>query len=80
MIAAICRDALIVQSASERGLCRLPSELTAVATLAGDADADPLADRIQAIATAEYMLDRNVAPQLTCERLAVALTGELPTL
>ncbi len=78
LIAAIYRDALIVQSAGEITLRALPPELTAVDTLAGDADADQLAERIQAIATAERMLDRNVAPQLTCEHLAIALTGELP--
>jgi len=78
LIAAVYRDALIVQSASGTTLRVLPPELTAVDTLAGSADADQLADRIQVIAAAERMLDRNVAPQLTCERLAVALTGELP--
>ena len=80
LIAAIYRDALVIQSASGTTLRLLPPELTAVDTLAGSADADQLADRIAAIAIAERMLDRNVAPQLTCERLAVALTGELPTL
>ncbi len=33
---------------------------------------------LEALHEAEYLLDRNVAPQLTCERLAVALLGELP--
>ena len=80
LIAAIYRDALVIQSASGTTLRLLPPELTAVDTLAGSADADQLADRIAAIAIAERMLDRNVAPQLTCERLAVALTGELPIL
>jgi len=52
LIAAIYRDALVVQSASGTTLRVLPPELTAVDTLAGSADADQLADRIQAIAAA----------------------------
>jgi DNA polymerase III delta' subunit len=78
LIAAIYRDALIVQSAADTALRALPTELAVAEVLGGSADADALTDGIQAIATAERMLDRNVAPQLTCERLAVALTGELP--
>ena len=77
LIGAIYREALIVRSASQSALRALPPELNAVDTLAADADADQLAERIQAVATSEYMLDRNVAPQLACERLAIALTGEL---
>ena len=78
LIAAILRDALVAQSASQATLRALPPELTGVDVLAGRVDPDQLADRIQAVATAERMLDRNVPPQLTCERLAIALTGELP--
>jgi DNA polymerase-3 subunit delta' len=80
LIGAICREALILRSAAPMTLRALPPELSAANTLAGDADADQLAARIEAVATAEYMLDHNVAPQLTCERLAIALTDELPAL
>ncbi|MCA9244340.1 MAG: DNA polymerase III subunit [Phycisphaerales bacterium] len=41
-----------------------------------DAEADTrLAEGIEAVFDAERMLDRNVAPQLACERLAIALEG-----
>lgn len=79
LIAAIYRDALIVRSAHDAPLRALPPELAAVDTLAHATAADNLAERIEAIATAERMLDRNVAPQLACEHLAVALSGELST-
>jgi DNA polymerase-3 subunit delta' len=79
LIAALHRDALIVRSASAPLHRALPPGLAAPETLASGADADQLAERIQAVATAETLLDRNVAPQLTCEHLAVALTGDLPT-
>jgi hypothetical protein len=78
LIGAICREALIARSTSETSLRALPPDLAAVGALADHADVDQLAERIEAVAAAEYMLDRNVAPQLTCERLAIALTGELP--
>jgi DNA polymerase-3 subunit delta' len=73
LIAAMYRDALVVRTDSSRSLCALPGELTAVKYLAQATDADRLAEQIEAIAAAEHMLDRNVAPQLVCERLAVAL-------
>ena len=79
LIAAIYRDALIVGSAGDSGLQALPPELGAVNALARAADADQLAERIQAVATAERMLDRNVTPQLACEHLAIALSGDLTT-
>jgi hypothetical protein len=78
LIAAVYRDALIVGSAADAALRALPSELTPVDRLAREIDADQLAERIEAIAIAERMLDRNVTPQLACERLAVALGGGLP--
>lgn len=78
LIAAVYRDALLVQCAGAERRA-LPRDLAAVDELARAVDADSLAERIEAIATAERMLDRNVAPQLTCEHLAVALTGGLPT-
>jgi DNA polymerase-3 subunit delta' len=78
LIAAVYRDALIVATAGSASLRALPDSLTAVKGLARLADSDQLAERIQTIATAERMLDRNVTPQLACERLAVALTGRIP--
>ena len=57
----------------------LPPELAAVNDLARATDANQLAERIQAVATAERMLDRNVTPQLACEHLAIALSGDLNT-
>lgn len=80
LIAALYREALIVRSASQTSLRALPDELSAIDALVADADANQLAERIEAVATSEQMLDRNVAPQLTCERLAIALTGELQAL
>jgi len=77
LVAAIYRDGLIVRSAGDATLRALPPELAAVDSLARTANAEQLADRIEAVATAERMLDRNVAPQLACEHLGVALSGEL---
>jgi DNA polymerase III delta' subunit len=79
LIATIYRDALIVGSAGDSDLQALPPELGAVNDLARAANADQLAERIQAIATTERMLDRNVTPQLACEHLAIALSGDLTT-
>ncbi len=78
LIATTYRDALIVRSAGNVTLCALPRELTAVKRLVRDTAADGLAERIEAIAMTERMLDRNVAPQLACEHLAIALSGEVP--
>lgn len=52
-----------------------PQRAEAVAAHAGHATPEELADQIEAVALAEQMLDRNVAPQLTCERVAAALRG-----
>ncbi|MFQ5806275.1 MAG: DNA polymerase III subunit delta' [Phycisphaerae bacterium] len=79
LVAAIYRDALVAQSACDTTLRALPRELDAVEGLARGAAAGRLAETIEAVATAEWMLDRNVAPQLACEHLAVALSGGLPT-
>jgi DNA polymerase-3 subunit delta' len=80
LIAAIYRDALVVQSAGGTALGVLPRGLAAVDVLARGTAADRLAERIEAVATTERMLDRNVAPQLACEHLAVALSGGILTL
>lgn len=44
----------------------------------GSRPAESLADAVESAAHAERLLDRNVAPQLACERLAVALSGDAP--
>lgn len=75
LLAAIYRDALLARSGCP-GLRALPPGIDAVERLAGSADADQLGRRIEAIARVEWMLDRNVAPQLACEYLSVALTGD----
>jgi DNA polymerase-3 subunit delta' len=77
LVAAVGRDALLVRTIGEAGRT-LPAELAAVDVLAQDAGSDDLAERIQAVVTTERLLDRNVAPQLACEHLAVALSGRLP--
>ena len=77
LVAALYRDALLARCGADERRA-LPRDLAAVDELARHADTDDLAARIEAISTAERMLDRNVAPQLACEHLAVALAGELP--
>jgi len=75
LIASIQRDALLAQVAGPTAR-KLPPDLPAVERLAATWTADQLAERIEAVTTAERMLDRNVAPQLVGEHLAIALTGE----
>jgi DNA polymerase-3 subunit delta' len=77
LVAAVYRDALIVRSGSDESLRALPPAMTVVDELANGTDADQLSERIEAVATTERMLDRNVAPQLVCERLAIALSGQI---
>lgn len=74
MLAGVaCRDAMLIGAGCD-ALLALPAVRDRLAPLAGMAG---LPDAIEAIAHAEAMLDRNVAPQLTCERLAVALGEHL---
>lgn len=73
LLAALYRDALAAASGGGR---RLLSQRFAPPGAWARQDDESLAAAIEAVAHAERMLDRNVAPQLTCERLAVALTGE----
>lgn len=68
LIGALYRDALVAQA----GLPALRSQRVTPVT------PDHAERCLRAIREAEYMLDRNVAPQLVGERLAVALLGELP--
>lgn len=76
LIAAILRDALAVVSGGNSSIRALPENVTAVRFLSNTEDVDLLDKCISAVADAERMLDRNVPPQLACENLAVALTGE----
>jgi len=78
LIAAVYRDALVVQTRLAERLRHLPPELDVVERLAADLSMEQLETCIKAAAEAEWMLDRNVAPKLACERLAIALSGELP--
>ncbi len=76
LVGACCRDALLTRfgvaaPASTSRLRRVPA-------LVAEASFDRLEAGLRAVREAEYMLDRNVAPQLVGERLAVALLGELP--
>lgn len=76
LIGATYRDALLIQSGA--AALRVLPQATRAETLAREASPALLDQCILAIGEAEVMLDRNVAPQLVGERLAVALLGELP--
>ncbi len=75
LLAALYRDAHVVRSGAAQ-LVHLPQQQAQVARLAEALPVSRLDDGIQAVGEAERMLDRNVAPQLVLERLAVALLGE----
>ncbi len=77
LVAALYREALLLASGTPQ-LCYLAEARARAERLAETHATDQLEARIQAVANAERMLDRNVAPQLVCERLGVALTGEAP--
>jgi DNA polymerase-3 subunit delta' len=77
LVAAVYRDALVVQIRQSDRLRHLPLELDVVGRLAADLSLEQLDACIKAVTEAEWMLDRNVAPKLACERLAIALSGEL---
>ncbi|HQL54400.1 MAG TPA: DNA polymerase III subunit delta' [Phycisphaerae bacterium] len=76
LMGATYRDALLIQSGA--AALRVLPQSTRAETLAREASPALLDQCILAIGEAEVMLDRNVAPQLVGERLAVALLGELP--
>lgn len=76
LLAALYRDAL-VRAAAEEAACHLPEQAALTSRLAA-AGPEPLQNALPAIVLAERMLDQNVAPQLVCERLAVALRNEVP--
>lgn len=76
LIATFYRDALVVGSGAA-ALRNLSRQQRRVEELARRLSADRLFSCLQAVRDTEQMLDRNVAPQLACEHLAVALLGEL---
>ncbi|MBU0640836.1 MAG: hypothetical protein KKB50_18375 [Planctomycetes bacterium] len=78
LVAALGRDALLTQAAAPQHLRNMAGQAAAVAALARRVPAGVLEESIRAVSVAEMMLDRNVAPQLACERLAVALQGGIP--
>ena len=79
LVAALHRDALLVVSAAEK-LRNLPALRASVDQLAARSTPQHLDRSLGAVREAEHMLDRNVAPQLVGEWLAVALRGELAVL
>ncbi len=78
LVATLYRDALVAQAGT--GGLRLLPEQPLIDRLAAETSLDRLEASITAINDAERMLDRNVAPQLVGEHLAVALLGELPVM
>jgi hypothetical protein len=76
LIAAVYRDALVAQTGHGEHLRHLPTRLHLIKDLARGWPAERLETCIKAVAEAEWMIDRNVAPQLVCEGLAVALSRE----
>jgi DNA polymerase-3 subunit delta' len=79
LVGALYRDALVAH-AGVTTLRQLPQQQQRVEQLAARATLERLESNLRAVREAEQMLDRNVAPQLVGERLAVALLGELPVL
>ncbi len=82
-VAATARDALLltVDAAPAGGTTVVaPGELEAARLLAERLDADQLDDVLRGVFTCERMLDRNVAPQLALEALALSFAGYEPRL
>ncbi|MFH1746122.1 MAG: DNA polymerase III subunit delta' [Planctomycetota bacterium] len=77
LVAAIYRDILVATVDSTARRC-LPALRQRNDKQAQEASFEMLDARVRAVVNAEYMLDRNVAPQLVCERLGLALTGTVP--
>lgn len=76
LIGAFYRDALVVHAGAAD--LRIVTHCDAAVRLAEAAGhIGSLEEAIRAVALAEQMLDRNVNPQLACERLALGLTGEV---
>jgi DNA polymerase-3 subunit delta' len=77
LIATLHRDALLIQNGAAGLLAgRWPE--TVIVGLAKQRATAQLHAAVAAAAETERMIDRNVAPQLALERLAVAMLGELP--
>lgn len=72
LLAALLRDALVGGVSAEAA--QLPAQAARTTRIARQF-ASQLDNGIRAVAYAESLLDRNVAPQLCCERIGVALAG-----
>lgn len=74
VLAAVLRDSLLIRHAAPRHLAQLPAEHDRSQRIARRFD-EQLDNAIHGMAHVENMLDRNVAPQLCCERIATLLAG-----
>lgn len=74
LISALYRDALAAQSGAPQ-LRNLAGYTRLTDQLATEQPAERLNAALRAVAEAELMLDRNVAAQLVCERLAFVMAG-----
>lgn len=77
LVAAVYRDALILESAASRALSTLPERFALGKRPATDENGADPESCIRAVAEAETMLDRNVNNQLLCEHLAARLSGSI---
>lgn len=74
-VAMACREALVLREAAEARVAALvPSDLAPIAAIGRRLSAASLIAGIDGAAEAERLIDRNVAPQLACERLAIVLS------
>lgn len=78
LIGALYRDALAAGVGADARFRGVPKHNALTEGLARRLSPDQLEAAIRALARAEAMLEQNVAPQLACERLAAALSGEIP--
>lgn len=74
LLSALLRDAMLLAGGASP---RLATASRSAAVLADELGDLALGDRLNAVAETERLIDRNVAPQLGCERLAIELTGEI---
>ncbi len=77
VLAGLFRDALVLRAGANVAPY-VPPLRARTERWAAERSADELEAAIRAVAHAEQLLDRNVAPQLAGEWLAVALRGETP--
>lgn len=73
LIASVVAEAMWLDAGGQARFAEVG--LRGPAALAQRRDADELADCVEAATRSEWMLDRNVNPQLVCEQLAVRLDG-----